>query len=334
MGGQGAPSISVVVATFRRARLLQELLDGLAAQELDDPFEVIVVDDASGDETRAVLEAAASRVPYELTAVHLDRNGGPARARNLGWRRARAPLVAFTDDDCVPRPDWLARLQAGARHYDIVQGTTTVDPTALADAGPFSRWIDVGPSPFFETCNIAYATRLLHELGGFDESFSFAAGEDTDLALRARRRGATIGPEPRAVVVHTVHPSSFRAGLRSSRRLDGLVKVIQRYPDELRRYMHGDLFWFAAHGPAVTSAAGLLLAAPVLRRRPIRGAVLAALAAVPYARHRLFVDPLTRRSRRERVLSIPAGLAVDLAELAIVTRARLRYRGTAVAPEG
>jgi cellulose synthase/poly-beta-1,6-N-acetylglucosamine synthase-like glycosyltransferase len=330
--GTGEPAVSVVIPTHRRPRLLQALLTGLAGQVLEETFEVIVVDDASGDDTRAVLERATTQVPFELTAIFLDRNGGPARARNLGWRRARAPLVAFTDDDCVPRPDWLARLLAASQEFDIVQGSTTVDPTELAAAGPFSRWINVGPSPFYETCNIAYPKSWLRELGGFDESFSFAAGEDTDLALRARHRGATIGPVPEAVVVHTVHPSSFKAGLRSSRRLDGLVKVVQRYPDDLRGYLHGP-FWFPAHGPALLAAGGLVTAALTARRRR-RWPIASVLLALPYLRHRLLVEPLTRRSRVERVVTIPAGLVVDLAEVMVVSRARLRYRGTAVRDAG
>ena len=325
----GQPAISVVIPTYRRPQLLQGLLDGLAAQDLDEPFEVIVVDDASGDRTRAVLADAARHVPYELTAIHLEQNGGPARARNVGWRRAKAPLVAFTDDDCVPRPEWLRQLRAAAQHHDAAQGNTTVDDDELADAGPFSRWINVGLSPFYETCNITYPTRLLQELDGFDETFTFAAGEDTDLAYRALRRGATIGPAPEAVVVHTVHPSTFRAGLRSSRRLDGLVKVVERYPHELRRYMHGRLFWFPVQGPLVLAAGGLVASVVALAvREPVAAGALLVLT-VPYVRHRLFVEPLTRRSRVERVLSVPAGFVVDLAELAVMTRARLRYRGTA-----
>ncbi len=334
-GSIDAPKVSVVIPTYRRPDLLRALLAGLAHQQLDGSFEVIVVDDASGDETVQVLEWAATSMPYQLQAIHLSRNGGPARARNVGWRRAGAPLIAFTDDDCVPSPGWLASLLAATSRFDAAQGTTTVDPAALATAGPFSRWINVGLSPFYETCNIAYPRSLLEELEGFDETFRFAAGEDTDLAYRALAHGATIGAAPDAIVEHTVHPSSVRAGLRSTRRLDGLVQAVERYPLQLRQYMHGDLFWFAAHGPAAVALAGGLgaVAAAAAQRWGLAG-VLATLL-LPYLRHRLVVAPLTRRSRTERVTALPAGLLVDLAELLAVTRARWRYRGTArpISPE-
>ena len=160
-----------------------------------------------------------------------------------------------------------------------------------------------------------YPVALLEALGGFDESFSMAAGEDTDLAYRALRRGATIGAAPDAIVEHAVHPSSLRAGLRSARRLDGLIKAVERHPDDLRRYMHGRVFWFAAHGPALLAAGGLLASTVALLRGRPRTALAWLVLAVPYARHRLFVEPLTRRSRVERVVSIPMGLLVDLVDL-------------------
>src|SRR5205085_6868290 len=94
-------------------------------------------------------------------------------ARNAGWRAARAPIVAFTDDDCVPQPGWLAALASGMTDADVVQGRTVLDEAQRR--GPFSPHVEVGgPSWIFQTCNIAYRRSILEAIGGFDERFRYA----------------------------------------------------------------------------------------------------------------------------------------------------------------
>src|SRR4051812_19853042 len=106
------PAASVVVATHNRAELLARLTDALRAQSDVDAFEVIVVDDGSADATPDVLRRIERSWPA-LRTIRLDENRGPATARNAGWRAATAPIVAFTDDDCVPQAGWLAGLVDG-----------------------------------------------------------------------------------------------------------------------------------------------------------------------------------------------------------------------------
>src|SRR2546430_13920788 len=103
-----SPAASVVVATHQRAHLLPRLIKALEDQEAAPAFEVIVVDDSSTDGTWDVLVGLASSSTVRLRPLQTLRNSGPAAARNLGWRSAAGRVVAFTDDDCVPRPGWLA----------------------------------------------------------------------------------------------------------------------------------------------------------------------------------------------------------------------------------
>jgi len=101
------PELSVVVATHERAERLEDLLAALRRQTLaPSRFEVVVVDDASYDRTPAVLAAEGARGELDLKALRRSVNGGSGLAREDGWRAARAPHIAFTDDDCVPDPDW------------------------------------------------------------------------------------------------------------------------------------------------------------------------------------------------------------------------------------
>src|SRR5688572_297385 len=100
------PAVSVVIPTHNRAGRLAAQLESLRAQTTRD-FEVIVVDDGSRDGTPEVLAAQIARGGFDLRAIRHDAPQGPATARNAGWQAARAPLVAFTDDDCISHPGWL-----------------------------------------------------------------------------------------------------------------------------------------------------------------------------------------------------------------------------------
>jgi glycosyltransferase involved in cell wall biosynthesis len=103
--------VSVVVPTYERPERLARLLDGLRRQTLAaDAFEVIVVDDGSGLATSELLAREGLRGGLRLRTPRHEHNQGPSAGRNTGWRIAEAPLVAFTDDDCVPTPAWLESL--------------------------------------------------------------------------------------------------------------------------------------------------------------------------------------------------------------------------------
>lgn len=106
---------SVVIPTYNRAATLRQTLTALMAQDYPD-YEIIVVDDGSTDDTRAMIAREFPQVRYIY-----QQNRGPAAARNRGIAHARGEIIAFTDDDCVPPRDWLARLADGyARYPDVV----------------------------------------------------------------------------------------------------------------------------------------------------------------------------------------------------------------------
>ena len=323
MNQPSAPAVAVVVATYNRAELLPRLLAALAAQRDVPSYEVVVVDDCSPDDTTVVLNGLAARASFPLTVIRQERNGGPAAARNRGWRATSAQLVAFTDDDCVPQPGWLAALVRALGTADVAQGRTAPDPEQARLHGPFSRTLDVpAMDGFFQTCNIGYRREWLERLGGFDEEFRFPMGEDTDLAWRALEHGADAVFVDDAVVHHDVRPSSALVQIRDSARWESVVLIVRKHP-ELRAKLHSKWFWKPAHAPALTAFIGLLLALPTgdVRRRALGLALLA-----PYAKHRLVDAPLPNTPRKERMRLLPAALAVDLAEVAVLARASARYK--------
>ena len=309
------PDISVVVASVGRDTRLAFLLEALEAQTLDRArFEVIVV------RGRAPGEPGASAAP-SLGATVIDSGlGGPGELRNKGIAAARARLVAFTDDDCRPAPDWLERLVEAAdreRGDFILQGRTEPDPDELRRLHGFARSQSiVGPSPWYQACNIAYPRELLERVGGFDERFD-GGGEDADLGLRAIEAGAHPHYVDAARVWHAVHSRHLWDAIRDQGRWHTIPLVIARHAEQ-RSALELGVFWRAGHPRVLLAAAGL----GVARRHPL----LAAAAAAPYVRHHLRAYDSGPRSLARAGLDLPGRALVDLAGVASTLRASRRHR--------
>jgi glycosyltransferase involved in cell wall biosynthesis len=127
------PEISVVVPTRRRPELLERCLAALARQTVPPSrYAIIVVDDASDSGTRGIVQQMAVSLDRAIRYFPVRGTHGPAKARNLGWRNAPSDVVVFTDDDCVPEPDWLA---ARKRQW-----------CAYETSGIAAHWQNAGPS--------------------------------------------------------------------------------------------------------------------------------------------------------------------------------------------
>ena len=310
------PAIAVVVATRNRATRLGALLESLRAQTIVVPFEVIVVDDASTDETGECLAKFAGETRFRFRYVVRDRDAGPARARNEGWALAEAPLVAFTDDDCVTDPDWLAEcLRVAVENRGaVVQGVTRPIPTELSRIGPFSHTRDVdGTGPWFETCNIVYPKELLKQLGGFDESFPEPLGEDTDLGWRALAAGAQHVAAPRALVFHAVDDLGLCGHLKLALRGRDAVLVFKRHPKLRRKALGGGILRNDAHLRLLISVAGVMLT-----QRP----ALRIVAAYPYARQLVW----RCRSVDASPVYVPYFIVFDALSLFTTLRGDMKHR--------
>lgn len=311
------PAVSVVVATYRRCALLPRLVEALEQQSIGaSKVQLVLVDDASPDDTARVVADLAARSSLTVTSLRLPRNCGPAAARNAGWAAATAEVVAFTDDDCVPTPGWLAAGIAALTDGAVVAGRTMPNPAQLGQLGPFSRTIRAEDGRFVQTCNAFYRRADLVELGGFDERMR--TGEDTDLALRATERGRRIVYAADALVHHDVRPSSLRATLRETLRWTDLPLVVRRHPQVRDSHLHQRLWWKPSHPSAAAAMAGVAAAVAGRRVAPL-------VATLPWLRHRLLVAPLADGAA-ERVAALPGAFAVDALEVAVMARASVKHR--------
>lgn len=322
------PEISVCVATRNRAHLLPRLVSALEHQLLDPSrFEVIITNDASTDRTREVLDELSAQSPLLITVVHSPSRRGPGAGRNLAWRASTAELVAFTDDDCVPSPGWLAAHLSALADADISQGKVLSNPEQNARAGPAARRIAViDENGLYETCNISYRKSWLNLLGGFDTRFR-RAGEDADLAWRAKQCGASTTFSDAALVYHDVDPFSWSRELRHAWRWEGVVMLADRHPQLRKRFGAGRRSWRGYHRPALLASCGLILMVSGILRRRASTALLGAAAMGPYAWCRLKVQPVDGARRARLRLFFPM-LTIDASEAAavVITEFRLRLR--------
>jgi glycosyltransferase involved in cell wall biosynthesis len=254
-----SPTVSVVVATHNRAERLAGLLESLRAQTFTD-FEVIICDDASTDDTPRVLADARG---LSLVTLRNETAGGPARARNAGWRTAQGRLIAFTDDDCVASPGWL---QSGVRAWDekddcIIQGPVGPIAAEAHRLGAFSYTIQVtGPTPVYECANIFYPRALLERLGGFDEGFPRPSGEDAELGWRAREAGARPLFDEGAAVEHAVVELGARGYLHRLWNWSYAMRAYRNHPGLRQAQLHDGIFWNLSHYLLARALLGAILA--------------------------------------------------------------------------
>ncbi len=215
-GSAGSPAVTVVIPTYNRAAYLREALEGLLAGSWGD-FEVIVVDQSDDDDTRALVSALGERFRY----VRSERRGA-CPARNLGAALARAELVAFTDDDCVPRPDWLERIVDTFRRdpqLEFIFGQLKAPPHDGADGWfpetLFPAQAQLRREPWKVVVNGAGANMscrrdLLLRIGGFDDLLgrhdARVMNADTSMAYKAFRYANWIASRE----IEVVHRNGFR----------------------------------------------------------------------------------------------------------------------------
>lgn len=221
--------ISVVVATHNRKALLARTLSALAAQDYPrEGFELVVVDNASTDGTSALVQEMGARPGCPRTILLFEAQPGKTFAVNAGLRAASGDLLAFTDDDVVPEPQWLRALETAMddTRADFALGRIAplweappppwMGPTlhgvlAVPDNGPRRLEVRAGVNEHLMTlgCNMAVRRRVFEAIGAWrtdlgKEEGSLRSGEDHEMFLRMIRGGYRGVYEPSARVGHHV----------------------------------------------------------------------------------------------------------------------------------
>lgn len=233
------PRISVVIPTCHRNDLLIKCLDCLApgAQTLPaSEYEVIVSDDGFSHTAQQMM---SEKYPWARWAQGPRR--GPAANRNCGAREARGEYVAFTDDDCLPTPQWLQSYANAIRDSEgIYEGATNA--TAPLRAPFIIAPINLTGGMLW-SCNMMVNHQLFDELGGFDEGFPHAADEDTDFRERVKAAGHTLHFVAEALIYHP--PVRRVWGRKSARLWQSKVRLGYKMNPQRPRFTRRDMVWHA-----------------------------------------------------------------------------------------
>lgn len=227
-------AVSVVVPTYRRDDSLRHCLERLVAQTLDRAaYEVIICDDGPSQSTRNLVESFSSVDGPAIRYLAIRDTQGPAAARNAGWRAATGGVIAFTDDDCLPERDWLAAGLAAIEQVDAVTGRTIVPlPDCPTD---YERDTAGLATAEFITANCFCRRASLESVGGFDERFTAAWREDSDLHFSLLEHGQRIARAEQAVVVHLIRPAHWGVSLKQQSKGVSDPLLFSKHPDLYRQ---------------------------------------------------------------------------------------------------
>lgn len=236
--------IAVVIPTYRRPDLLQRCLQALLQQSLDAAlFEVIVVDDGRTQETQALVQEMAAR-PGAPVMRYLQPQGtrGPAAARNRGWRATLAPIVAFTDDDTVPDRDWLLQGRRAMGRRRMALSGRVVVPTEgrPTDHARMTQGLETAE---FVTANAFVRRSALEKVGGFDERFTRAWREDSDLHFSLLEHCGEVGQAPEAIVLHPVRPARWGISLWQQENVSFDALLFKKHPQLFRERIRARPPW-------------------------------------------------------------------------------------------
>jgi GT2 family glycosyltransferase len=253
--------ISVIMPHYEDLDGLRLCLAALDAQTFPrDEFEIVVGDNGSPSGPDRVAEVIAGRA--KLVTVQ-ERGAGPAR--NGAVAASSGEILAFTDSDCVPEPQWLSAGLAALEHYDFVGGRVDVlvdDPQRPSPAEAFERVFAFNfedyilRKGFTGSGNMFVARKVFDDVGGFRTAVS----EDVEWSLRARAKGYRLGYAPDAVVGHPARRSWSELKAKTLRINSETYKL-------MLGQKHGRLKWLArsigmplsaiAHTPKVLGSSKL-----------------------------------------------------------------------------
>ncbi len=233
------PKISVVICSYNGSRTIRFCLEGVCAMQYSD-YEVIVVDDGSTD----ALAEIVREFPVKLIQ---SENKGLSNARNLGLDAATGEIVAYIDDDACPTPYWLHFLVETFRTGKFVGvGGPNIAPPGDADiadavahspGGPMHVLLSDTVAEHIPGCNMAFLTKSLRAIGGFDPLFRIA-GDDVDVCWRLQSRGWNLGFSPAAAVWHK-RRNSLRAYWRQQLNYGKAEAMLERkWPEKYNAFGH------------------------------------------------------------------------------------------------
>lgn len=225
-------SVSIVIPAYNAQKIISKTIEACLQQNYSNEYEVIVVDDGSTDDTADIIKKYPVKYIYQ-------NNSGPAAARNTGWKAASGEIICFIDSDCIPEKNWVEKIvkrytsdEIGGvgGSYDIINKDSLLARCIHEEIG--QRHITTsGETDYLGSFNLSYRKKVLEKMGGFNESFKHASGEDNDLSYRVKKAGYKLIFDKDIKVSHH-HQTNFLKYLKEQYRHGyWRMKLYRLHPD-------------------------------------------------------------------------------------------------------
>lgn len=233
--------ISVVIPTYQRPDLLGRCLNALTKQTFSkDNYEVIVVSDGPDEITKQTVTGLQSN---QFVFLHTQQKNGPAAARNFGWKNANGILIAFTDDDTIPDRDWLNNIWQSYRGEKEIAFTGRVKVPISNSPTDYEKNTAGLETAEFITANCCCTKSALEKIGGFDERFSMAWREDSDLEFQLMLHQISIVHLENALVVHPVRQAPWGVSIKEQKKGMFNALLYKKYPQLYRKKIQSSPRW-------------------------------------------------------------------------------------------
>lgn len=293
--------VSLICPVYNARRTIGDVIDACLKIDFRD-LELIFVDDGSTDGSAEIMSQ------YRVKVIRQS-NGGPAKARNTGWRAASGDICFFTDSDCLPRPDVITvlvnhfgdeKVGGAGGTYEIANPQSLLARLIHAEIISRHRAMPVQVD-YLGSFNCAYRKKALEEVGGFNEEFTAASAEDNDLSYRVVENGWKLTTDNSAVVGHFHETSLLRYCRQQYNHGKWRVKLYREHKNRVSGDSYASFFDLIQPPVALV----ILLSLPLLVLESVRGIYL-----LPVGFYLLLLVPrpvsiAVRTMRFENLLLLP-----------------------------
>ncbi len=233
--------VSIIIPTYQRPALLKRCLEALISQDFPvSEFEIIIVTDGLDDETNNMLTNWRMFDFFpNIYCYSLPFRKGPAAARNAGWRIAKGNLILFTDDDCIPSVHWIKNYYNAFQFYGECEIALTGKIIVPCSSTPVDFEMNTAnlETAEFVTANCACTRCCLEMVNGFDEAFTMAWCEDSDLEFKFLKENIPIKKIEEAFVIHPVRKGSWGVSLKEQRKSMFNALLFKKHPQLYKQKM-------------------------------------------------------------------------------------------------
>lgn len=254
-------NVSVVIPTYRRPDLLIKCLNALQTQTFEtDQYEIIVVSDGPDPATEEAIRNVS--MAKQVKFLQLPHKGGPAAARNYGWKNSIGNLVLFTDDDCLPAPNWIRSFWNAFLKRPYAEAAFSGHTVVPIPPVPTDYELNIShlATAEFITANCACTRATLINTDGFDEAFTMAWREDSDFQFRLWEKSIPLFHVGDAVVTHPVRKAKWGVCLKEEKKGMFNALLFKKFPDMYRKKIqpHPPWLYYCILLSVVTSICGLI----------------------------------------------------------------------------